>query len=142
MHDFRHFAGRIDAAGHAPGLDTLIRPPPGRDGGGERSRRTAPGERGASVGAIATFDETGVPRDFVTAGFTDEDEEILVLFASPAAPAIANARTYRAALEALLETLGKPDMVSKINRTPPPGGREAPRTCAAAGWCGCVCSRG
>ena len=59
----------------------------------------------------------------------------------------ANARTYRAErraradLEALLETLGKPDMVSKINRTPPPGGREAPRTCATAGWCGCVCDR-
>ena len=47
----------------------------------------------------------------------------------------------RADLEALLETLGKPDMVSKINRTPPPGGREAPRTCATAGWCGCVCDR-
>ena len=88
-----------------------------------------------------------MPRDFVTSGFTDEDEEILVLFASQAAPAIANARTYRAArraraaLEALLEALGKPGMVSKINRTPPPGGREAPRTCAAAGWCGCVCGR-
>ena len=43
-------------------------------------------------------------------GFTDEDEEILVLFASQAATAIANARTYRdlerarADLEALIET--------------------------------------
>ncbi len=43
-------------------------------------------------------------------GFTDEDEEILVLFASQAATAIANARTYRdverarADLEALVET--------------------------------------
>ena len=43
--------------------------------------------------------------------FTDEDEEILVLFASQAATAIANARTYRAeqraraGLEALIETL-------------------------------------
>ena len=42
--------------------------------------------------------------------FTDEDEEILVLFASQAATAIANARTYRAeqraraGLEALIET--------------------------------------
>ncbi len=42
--------------------------------------------------------------------FTDEDEEILVLFASQAATAIANARTYRAEqrarahLEALIET--------------------------------------
>ena len=42
--------------------------------------------------------------------FTDEDEEILVLFASQAATAIANARTYRADrraradLEALIET--------------------------------------
>ena len=42
--------------------------------------------------------------------FTDEDEEILVLFASQAAAAIANARTYRAEqraradLEALIET--------------------------------------
>ena len=43
-------------------------------------------------------------------GFTDEDEELLVLFASQAATAIANARTYRAEqrararLEALIET--------------------------------------
>ena len=43
-------------------------------------------------------------------GFTDEDEEVLVLFASQAATAIANARTYRAeqraraGLEALIET--------------------------------------
>ena len=42
--------------------------------------------------------------------FTDEDEEVLVLFASQAATAIANARTYRAeqrahaGLEALIET--------------------------------------
>ena len=42
--------------------------------------------------------------------FTDEDEEVLVLFASQAATAIANARTYRAErraradLEALIET--------------------------------------
>ena len=42
--------------------------------------------------------------------FTDEDEEVLVLFASQAASAIANARTYRAEqraranLEALIET--------------------------------------
>ena len=42
--------------------------------------------------------------------FTDEDEEILMLFASQAATAIANARTYRAErraradLEALIET--------------------------------------
>ena len=42
--------------------------------------------------------------------FTDEDEEILVLFATQAATAIANARTYRAErharadLEALIET--------------------------------------
>ena len=42
--------------------------------------------------------------------FTDEDEEILVLFAAQAATAIANARTYRAErraradLEALIET--------------------------------------
>ena len=43
-------------------------------------------------------------------GFTDEDEEVLVLFGSQAATAIANARTYRdeqrarARLEALIET--------------------------------------
>ena len=43
-------------------------------------------------------------------GFTDEDEEVLVLFGSQAATAIANARTYRAEqrararLEALIET--------------------------------------
>lgn len=42
--------------------------------------------------------------------FTDEDEEMLVLFASQAATAIANARTHRneqrsrADLEALIET--------------------------------------
>ena len=144
---------------------------------------------GARYGAIATIDETGTPRDFVTSGFTeeehrrlaewadgprlfehfrdlegplrladvpdyvrslgfspddrlpsktfqgtpmrhrgvhvgnfylvekeggeaftDEDEEVLVLFASQAATAIANARTYRAEqraradLEALIET--------------------------------------
>ena len=38
------------------------------------------------------------------AAFTDEDEQILVLFAAQAATAIANARTYRADLEALIET--------------------------------------
>ena len=36
--------------------------------------------------------------------FTDEDEEVLVLFAAQAATAIANVRTYRADLEALIET--------------------------------------
>ena len=34
----------------------------------------------------------------------DEDEEVLVLFAAQAATAIANARTYRADIEALIET--------------------------------------
>ena len=63
-------------------------------------------------------------------GFTDEDEEVLVLFASQAATAIANARTYRAeqraraGLEALIETspvgvvvfdVGTGDLVS-LNR--------------------------
>ena len=51
-----------------------------------------------------------VEKESGAAGFTDEDEEILVLFASQAAAAIANARTHRAEqraradLEALIET--------------------------------------
>ena len=60
--------------------------------------------RGVHVGNFYLVEkETGEP-------FTDEDEEILVLFASQAATAIANARTYRAEqraradLEALIET--------------------------------------
>ena len=60
--------------------------------------------RGVHVGGFYLAEkEGGEP-------FTDEDEEILVLFASQAATAIANARTYRAEqrvradLEALIET--------------------------------------
>ena len=60
--------------------------------------------RGAHVGNFYLMEKEG------EAAFTDEDEEILVLFASQAAAAIANARTYRderrarADLEALVET--------------------------------------
>ena len=60
--------------------------------------------RGAHVGNFYLIEKEG------GAPFTDEDEEILVLFASQAATAIANARTYRAErrtradLEALIET--------------------------------------
>ena len=60
--------------------------------------------RGAHVGNFYLIEKEG------GAPFTDEDEEILVLFASQAATAIANARTYRAErraradLEALVET--------------------------------------
>ena len=60
--------------------------------------------RGAHVGNFYLVDKEG------GAEFTDEDEEVLVLFASQAATAIANARTYRAeqraraGLEALVET--------------------------------------
>ena len=60
--------------------------------------------RGTHVGSFSLADkEDGEP-------FTDEDEEILLLFASQAAAAIANARTHRdvqrarADLEALVET--------------------------------------
>ena len=60
--------------------------------------------RGVSIGHFFLADKDG------GAEFTDEDEEILVLFASQAATAIANARAYRdeqrarADLEALIET--------------------------------------
>ena len=60
--------------------------------------------RGAHVGNFYLIEKEG------GAPFTDEDEEILVLFASQAATAIANARAYRAEqraradLEALIET--------------------------------------
>ena len=60
--------------------------------------------RGVHVGNFYLADKEG------DEPFTDEDEEILVLFASQAATAIANARTYRAEqraradLEALIET--------------------------------------
>ena len=61
-------------------------------------------QRGQNVGNFFLGKEDGRPP------FTDEDEEILVLFASQAATAIANARTYRkeqrarADLEALVDT--------------------------------------
>ena len=60
--------------------------------------------RGADVGSFFLADKAD------GAAFTDEDEEVLALFASQAASAIANARTYRderrarADLEALVET--------------------------------------
>ena len=60
--------------------------------------------RGAPVGNLFLAGKEGAPE------FTAEDEEVLVLFASLAATAIANARTYRderrarADLEALVET--------------------------------------
>ena len=60
--------------------------------------------RGVHVGNFYLVEKAG------GAAFTDEDEQILVLFAAQAAPAIANARTYRAErraradLEALIET--------------------------------------
>ena len=59
--------------------------------------------RGVSVGTFFLAEKEG--------GFTSEDEEVLVLFGSPAATAIANARDYRderqarADLETLIETL-------------------------------------
>ena len=60
--------------------------------------------RGETVGHFFLAGEEGAPE------FTDEDEEVLVLFASQAATAIANARAHRderrarADLEALVET--------------------------------------
>ena len=60
--------------------------------------------RGVHVGNFYLVEKAGGE------AFTDEDEEILVLFAAQAATAIANARTYRAErraradLEALIET--------------------------------------
>ena len=60
--------------------------------------------RGVPVGTFFLAEKEGGRR------FTDEDEEVLVLFASQAAAAIANARTYRderrarANLETLIET--------------------------------------
>ena len=60
--------------------------------------------RGVHVGNFYLVEKEGGE------AFTDEDEEVLVLFASQAATAIANARTYRAEqraradLEALIET--------------------------------------
>ena len=67
-----------------------------------RARRCATG--GVHVGNFYLVEKAGGE------AFTDEDEEILVLFAAQAATAIANARTYRAErraradLEALIET--------------------------------------
>ena len=60
--------------------------------------------RGLSVGSFFLAEKEGAP------AFTDEDEEVLVLFAAQAAAAVANARTHRderrarADLEALIET--------------------------------------
>ena len=60
--------------------------------------------RGETVGHFFLAEKEGAP------AFTDEDEEVLVLFASQAATAIANARAHRAEqraradLEALVET--------------------------------------
>ena len=60
--------------------------------------------RGETVGHFFLAEKEGAP------AFTDEDEEVLVLFASQAATAIVNARTHRdeqrarADLEALVET--------------------------------------
>ena len=60
--------------------------------------------RGLSVGSFFLAEKEGAP------SFTDEDEEVLVLFAAHAAAAVANARTHRderrarADLEALIET--------------------------------------
>ena len=60
--------------------------------------------RGLSVGSFFLAKKEGAP------AFTDEDEEVLVLFAAQAAAAVANARTHRderrarADLEALIET--------------------------------------
>ena len=54
--------------------------------------------QGVHVGNFYLVDKEGGKE------FSDDDEEILVLFASQAASAIANARTYRADLEALVDT--------------------------------------
>ena len=60
--------------------------------------------RGETVGHFFLAEKEGAP------AFTDDDEEVLMLFASQAATAIANARTHhdeqraRADLEALVET--------------------------------------
>ena len=60
--------------------------------------------RGVHVGTFFLAEKKGGPE------FTDEDEEVLVLFASQAATAIANARTHqdeqraRSNLEALVDT--------------------------------------
>ncbi|MCY4012179.1 MAG: response regulator [Gammaproteobacteria bacterium] len=60
--------------------------------------------RGLSVGSFFLAEKEGAP------SFTDEDEEVLVLFAAQAAAVVANARTHRderrarADLEALIET--------------------------------------
>ena len=85
--------GYIRALGYSPDLI-----PP-------KTMQAAPmRHRGEYLGGFFLGDKTGV------AAFTDEDEEVLVLFASQAATAIANARTHRdeqrvrADLEALVET--------------------------------------
>ena len=54
--------------------------------------------RGVHVGNFDLVEKEGAE------AFTDEDEEILVLFASQAATAIANARTYRAEQRARVRT--------------------------------------
>ena len=90
--------------------------------------------RGVHVGNFFVGDKEG------GGGFTDEDEELLVLFASQAAGAIANARTHReerrarAGLEALVET-SPVGVVVFDARTPAPVtlNREARRIAEALG---------
>ena len=95
--------------------------------------------RGVHVGNFFLAEKEGAP------AFTDEDEEILVLFASQAATAIANARAHRderrarADLEALIETSpvgvvvfdaksGRPVSVNREARRIAEGLRTAGRT--------------
>ena len=62
--------------------------------------------RGVHVGNFYLVDKEGGKE------FSDEDEEILVLFASQAASAIANARTYRA------ERLARADLEALVDTSP------------------------
>ena len=93
------------SAGSRPARPTSARSawrPRGPSRGPSRARRCA--TSGADVGSFFLGDKADGE------AFTDDDEEVLVLFASQAAAAIANARTYRgerqarADLAALAET--------------------------------------
>ena len=92
--------------------------------------------RGQHLGIFLLAGKKGEP------GFTDTEEELLVLFASQAATAIANARTYRderrarADLEALIET--SPVGVIVLRRQDRPYGILEPRGVGASSR-GCEC---
>ena len=115
-------------------------PSPRAHGTDRRGPRTFQGtpmrHRGVHVGNFYLVEKEG------GGAFTDEDEEILVLFASQAATAIVNARTYRAEqraradLEALIETSPVGVVVFDVG-TGRPVSLTRRRLCSRAPWRRC-----